>query len=160
MPLYAGRKLLMQIHHHHAYQPGPFVALELADQVDAPAEIWTLGAAPFVLPPRTPATKVQARMVMPKSGLLWGTRAHMHDLGARARVSIERAETSSCLLSIPDFDAKWQLMYFYETPIPILEGDTLLVECTYDTTNKTEDTLMGPTANDEMCGANFYLSVN
>jgi hypothetical protein len=49
-------------------------------------------------------------------------------------------------------------MYFFEKPIPLLEGDVLTIDCTYDTTAKTEPTLFGPTADDEMCNANFFVT--
>jgi hypothetical protein len=42
--------------------------------------------------------------------------------------------------------------------VPLLSGDILNIDCTYDTTAKTEDTLFGPTANDEMCNANFFVT--
>jgi hypothetical protein len=158
MPLYAGKKLMMQIHYHHAKEGGTYLDLQLADEVAHPADILTIGPAPFILPPRTPETTVQALTVTTKDGLLWGVRAHMHDLGSRAKISLVRKDGDACLLSIPDWDAKWQLMYFFEAPIPVASGDTLQIDCTYDTTSKTEETLNGPTANDEMCNANFYVT--
>lgn len=158
MKLLAGKKLLMQIHYHHATAPGPFLELELAPSVDEEAEIITIGPPAFVLPPRTPATTVSALTVMAHDGYLWGVRAHMHGLGSKAHVTLQRNGGDACLLDIPRWDEKWQLMYFLEKPIPLLSGDILHIDCTYDTTAKTEPTLNGPTANDEMCNANFFVT--
>jgi hypothetical protein len=156
--LLAGKKLLMQIHYHHATVPGPFLELELAPSVQQEAEIITIGPGFFELPPRTPATTIPALTSMSSSGYLWGVRAHMHSLGSKARVTLKRAAGDACLLDIPTWDEKWQLMYFFEKPIPLLEGDVLTIDCTYDTTTKTEPTLFGPTADDEMCNANFFVT--
>lgn len=158
MPLRAGKKLLMQIHYHHASVGGTYLDLQLSDQVDKPAEIVTIAPPPFILPPRKPATTVEGLTVATCDQLLWGVRAHMHDLGSQARISLVRDGVEACLLAIPAWDAKWQLMYFFEEPIQVRSGDRLQVNCTYDTTQKTEDTLNGPTAADEMCNANFYLT--
>lgn len=158
MLLRAGKKLMMQIHYHHATEGGTFVALDLTDKVALPADILTIGPVPFVLPPRQPATTIQALTVASEDALLWGVRAHMHDLGSRALISLVRDGEEACLLSIPEWDSKWQLMYFFEQPIPVKAGDTLQIDCTYDTTSKTEETFLGPTAEDEMCNANFYLT--
>lgn len=156
--LLAGKKLLMQIHYHHATSPGPFLELELAPTVEREAEIITIGPPLFELPPRAPATTITGLTSMSTTGYLWGVRAHMHSLGSKARVTLTRAKGDACLLDIPTWDEKWQLMYFFEKPIPLLQGDTLSIDCTYDTTAKTEPTLFGPTADDEMCNANFFVT--
>ncbi len=157
--LLAGKKLMTQIHFHHAVQPSEFfLALEVAPTVEQVAELITVGPAPFVLPPREDDLSVTASTIAVAPALLWGARAHMHGLGKAAHVTLTRDGASRCLLEIPRWDEKWQLMYFYREPIPVLPGDLLKIECVYDTTSRTEDTVFGPTADDEMCNANFFVT--
>ncbi len=156
--LRARKKVLLQIHFHHANSDAPFIALELAPSVDRAAEIVTIGAPEFLLPPRQAATSVSGAAEMAEAGLLWGVRAHMHGLGSKAHISLKSKGDPRCLLEIPRWDAKWQLMYFFEQPIPIAAGDEVSIDCTYDTTSRTVETASGMTGDDEMCNANFFLT--
>jgi hypothetical protein len=84
----------------------------------------------------------------------------MHTLGTSELVSLGDASGSRCLLSVPEWDPNWQLMYFYETPIELSIGSELGVSCTYDTTAQANPVRYGLGSQDEMCFAFFYVTQN
>ncbi len=157
-----GHSLVMEIHYHDDGTSRPdqtTVELELAETVERPATIVPLSPAAFELPPGQAHTRVG--MTMPgldHDALVWGVRAHMHGLGRTAVVSRLDDHGASCLLKIPRWDTSWQLMYFYDQPVPLPAGSQLSVECEYDTTSRHTPTLYGIRTVDEMCFAYFYVT--
>ncbi len=95
---------------------------------------------------------------------------HMHLLGSRGRLSIERADGSEeCLLDIPDWDFYWQGAYAFSEPKELELGDRIRIECQWDNTAANQpiidgapttptDTVWGEGTLDEMCLGAFYLS--
>jgi hypothetical protein len=101
---------------------------------------------------------------------LWGIFPHMHLAGTDIKITIERADGSElCLSHIPAWDFEWQRSYlldgsFEEMP-KLLEGDKLVVRCTYNNSNSNptlmeytdeeslEDIGVGEESVDEMCAA-------
>jgi hypothetical protein len=155
----ADHKLVLQVHYHHASGPSrPGIGLVLADSVAEEATLLGIGSPWFVLPPRTPATNVHVEWPVDADMKLWGVRAHMHTLGSMAHIARKTPLESSCLLSIPSWDANWQLMYFYENPIALKVGDKLELDCTYDTMTQNEAVHTGITGQDEMCNGYFYVT--
>lgn len=94
---------------------------------------------------------------------------HMHTLGRRARLEIERADGSSeCVLDIPRWDFHWQGSYTLAAPKVLNPGDTLSIECHWDNTPENQpfidgqprvptDVVWGEGTNDEMCLGTFYM---
>jgi hypothetical protein len=163
IPLTAGRRMVLQIHYHDDGVGLPDhtqIELEVATTVEHPAEQWTLSAPNLVLPPGLDNLTATGSLTVTGGPpyRLWGVRAHMHTLGKSVSVSVGDAESSRCLVSIPAWDPAWQLMYFLSDPVTITQGDRLGVSCTYDTRGKTQPTLEGMGADDEMCFAFFYVS--
>lgn len=81
----------------------------------------------FTVPPTTPELRV------------WLAATHMHYVGKRARIWVERADKSrSCFLETPRWDFNWQQGYAYQGDFddyPIVRGgDVLHIECEYDNT--------------------------
>jgi polyisoprenoid-binding protein YceI/mono/diheme cytochrome c family protein len=60
---------------------------------------------------------------------------HMHRLGASIRIELNPdTPTMQVLLDLPYWDFDWQENYNFVTPIPIAQGDTLRIICTWDNT--------------------------
>jgi hypothetical protein len=94
---------------------------------------------------------------------LYGAALHMHQLGTRARLTLQHADGSSeCMLSISDYDFHWQGMYGFVEPKAYQPGDELHLECHYDNSAENQpyvnevqqaprDVTWGEGTTDEMC---------
>ena len=94
---------------------------------------------------------------------IYSVGLHMHLLGTRARLSIERADGSSdCLLDNDPWDFDWQGDYQLRTPAILDRGDELRVECHWDNTAENQPLIdgerlppgevnWGEDSTDEMC---------
>ncbi len=163
MLLTGGHRMVIQIHYHDHGQgraDQTAIELELAAHVKYPASMWAISPPDLNLPPGMP--NVQAKTSTTVSGTrpyqLWGVRAHMHTLGSSEQVSMRTGSGAHCLLSIPRWDSNWQLMYFYEKPVPLPIGTELDITCNYDTTSQTNPVHYGIRSTDEMCFAFFYVT--
>lgn len=95
---------------------------------------------------------------------------HMHNLGAKGRLWIERADdTEDCLLDIPRWDFDWQYGYRLQAPKTLTAGDRLNIECEWDNTAENQpivdgerlqprDVTWGEGTTDEMCLGIFYVT--
>ncbi len=87
---------------------------------------------------------------------------HMHKLGRRGHVAVERQDGSrQVIVAIDDYDFNWQRLYHLETPIRFEAGDELTVECIWDNSGdgKAPQTVnWGEGTGDEMCVGNLYIS--
>ena len=164
VPLLAGRRMLIQVHYNDRLGLGLHdhiaIELELADQVERPASMWTVSNANIVLPPGQAHNTVLAASAVPSGQpvQLWGVRPHMHALGSSAQLRVREGTGSRCLLSVPRWDPAWQLMYFYANPVVLSPGQTLEVECNYDTRGQKEAVSYGIGTEDEMCFGFFYVT--
>lgn len=97
---------------------------------------------------------------------------HMHTLGTRGRLFIERASgTEDCLLDIPEWDFDWQLGYELADPVHVGEGDALHIECEWDNSAANQPVIDGEPADprdvnwgedtfDEMCLGMVYVTID
>jgi hypothetical protein len=100
--------------------------------------------------------------------LLHSVFPHMHVLGRELRYTLLRADgTEQVLVSIPRYDFDWQQEYVFETPVEVLPGDRLRVECTIDNTEAWRqeqdlpaggDVDWGEGTLDEMCVAHTRIT--
>lgn len=100
--------------------------------------------------------------------LLHSVFPHMHVLGRALRYTLLRADgTEQVLVSIPRYDFDWQQEYVFETPVEVLPGDRLRVECTIDNTEAWRqeqdlpaggDVDWGEGTLDEMCVAHTRIT--
>lgn len=95
---------------------------------------------------------------------------HMHELGRRGILSIEReAGNQECLLDIPNWDFNWQGAYFLQDPTVIRKGDKLSLQCEWDNSAENQpvidgvkqepkDVEWGEGTGDEMCLGILYVT--
>jgi hypothetical protein len=106
-----------------------------------------------------------------KPVLMYTAGLHMHALGKRGKITLERGDKSSeCLLDIPRWQFHWQGAYGFETPRLIRPGDRISQECHWDNSAANQpvvngikqpphDVDWGEAATDEMCLGGFYLTL-
>jgi hypothetical protein len=96
---------------------------------------------------------------------------HMHELGTRGRVWVDRAGGGSeCLLDVPRWDFHWQGAYGFAEPRTIMPGDRIGIECHWDNSLEHQplvdgqpqlprDVEWGEGRLDEMCMAAMYVTL-
>jgi hypothetical protein len=102
---------------------------------------------------------------------LWGVVPHMHTHGVSINVNIKRADgTSTCAVNIPKWNFHWQQFYYYKQSVPVRNGDTIHLECTYDNSPANQPIVngvqqppgplrWGERTTDEMCLNYLYFTV-
>jgi hypothetical protein len=186
-----GSLIVLQMHYHTSKAVGSILTdrtsleLRLADQVDQRARIlpwanpgWVMGTMPMLIPANEPDV-VHAfgfdPTIAPLAGAnrvsIYNAGLHLHRLGTRARLSIERAGGgSACLLQIDAWDFDWQGDYALREPQVLTPGDQLRVECHWDNTVANQptaggqpqpprDVTWGEASTDEMCLGIFLVAV-
>lgn len=95
---------------------------------------------------------------------------HMHLLGTRGRIWLERADAGQqCLLDIPEWDFNWQGTYELQEPITVHSGDIFHMECQWDNSAENQvivdgeqlpaqDIEWGDGTRSEMCLAIAYVT--
>jgi hypothetical protein len=126
--------------------PGGFDIESYDFQIPPRATGITAATTAEVVPAYAPATDEQAN-----AGLLWQVGLHTHLLSRSIRMDLVHADgTTQCLLDIPKWDFNWQGSYNFATPVPLVAGDHVRVDCTWD--NPTDRTVgYGNATSDEMC---------
>jgi hypothetical protein len=193
-----GSLLVMQVHYHLGHDvPGPDqtrVSFSLADQVERPA-VLQLFADPRWLQPGgmpipagdgdvTHLADMDVDLFLSFLGLaddiglqpggnlvVHNVGMHMHELGARGRVSVRRSSgVEECLLDIPDWDFHWQGGYLLSAPMTVGPNDRVLLQCWWDNSpanqppgddgrpREPEDIEWGEGTGDEMCLTGLYIT--
>jgi hypothetical protein len=85
---------------------------------------------------------------------------HMHTLGVRTRLDIQRQSgAQECLLDIPRWDFHWQGVYDLTEPRVVNPGDSIRLECHWDNSAPgAVDVNWGEGTGDEMCLGLFYMT--
>jgi hypothetical protein len=74
---------------------------------------------------------------LPDTVRLLSVLPHMHWLGQSVRAfAITPAGEAINLVSIPDWDYRWQLTYFFREPLILPKGSTIIAEAHYDNTDQ------------------------
>jgi hypothetical protein len=104
-----------------------------------------------------------------KPFLMYSANLHMHQLGTRAKLSLQRKDGSEdCLLDIPKWNFHWQGSYGFPAPKVVNPGDKVYLECHWDNTppmqpivdgkpQMPKDVFWGEGTTDEMCLGGFYM---
>lgn len=120
----------------------------------------------FDIPPGSTHVTARDECVLPADADLLGVLPHTHYLGHRIEAkAILPDGTSESLLSIPDWDFKWQGAYLYRDPVFLPAGTRLTMSITFDnSTNNVRnpfspprETRFGPNTTDEMAELWFQL---
>ena len=95
--------------------------------------------------------------VVQEPGEILSVLGHMHDLGARYRMTLNPdTDRELILLDIPDWDYAWQYRYEPADTIELRPGDVLRFECTWERSRRDPDlepayVLWSYGSDDEMC---------
>jgi hypothetical protein len=176
--LEAGTQVVMQIHYNL------LTVKHVADRTKADlyyavtpipllrrAAIAAVANTTFAVLPGTKSQTVVADLPINRAYALWGVVPHMHVHGTDIKVAIKHADgTSTCAVDIPKWNFHWQQFYYYQQPMPIVAGDTIHLECTYDNSAAAQPVINGvqsPPAlltwgektTDEMCLNYLYFTL-
>jgi len=99
----------------------------------------------------------------------YSANPHMHLLGKKVEMWIERDGKNIPIFKISNFDYKWQREYVYKNPILIKEKDKLGIRCTWDNDKASQPVIDGKRADprdvywgegtfDEMCVLNIFVA--
>jgi len=140
----AGSRIVMQVHYNSlGLDPATIppdrtrAALWFLDPDDLTAEVNILGIADtsIFIEAGDPASVHERTWPVPFGADIIGVAPHMHTLGSRISVSLERGDgTDACLVNIPTWDFDWQRFYAYpdDQPVPVRPGDQIRMTCEYD----------------------------
>lgn len=172
-----GSTVILQVH-YNTLTTAPVadqteVVLKVDDQVEKPAMYipWTnpqwLGGDSMMIPAGSADTThsfgFDLAGIAGQNIAIHDVALHMHTLGEKARLWIDRADGSEdCLLDIPRWDFDWQMGYRLTAPKTLRAGDTLNIECQWDNTAENQpvvdgqrlaprDVTWGEGTTDEMC---------
>lgn len=84
---------------------------------------------------------------------------HMHLIGRKIKVELERRNEITELIRIDDWDFNWQSFYTFAEPVDLRPGDRLKLTCTFDNSDKNprnpfnppQEVRWGEGTRDEMC---------
>lgn len=142
----AGSDLILNIH----YSPSPVAAQDQSEvrlyfakkPVKRVVRTLTLTEnnvtnQPFRLEANTKPTFYINYGPLPDTIRLLSVLPHMHWLGQSVRAfAITPAGEAINLVSIPDWDYRWQLTYFFRKPLVLPKGSTIIAEAHYDNTDQ------------------------
>ncbi len=193
----AGSLLVVQIHYNNAGgEPLPDqtrLDFQVVDEVEHVGEFvpivnygWITGSTSMSIPAGAPDTSHSVTLgrtdpliqfltvglgVAPNETVdVWRAALHMHTLGTRAELTLERAEAEDeCMLGIDDWDFNWQGDYLMREPQAFGPGDAIRLECHWDNSAGNQpmvdgqpkvptDVGWGDGTFDEMCLGIVYLA--
>jgi len=178
----AGSRLVLQVHYNldgTAARPDrSVVELKLDDAVKKRAVFaplvdagWILSPASFRIPagrrrlvhsftadPRSLFSLFAGDMDFSRGFVIHSVLHHMHRLGTRGRVTLERGSgRREVLLSVRRWDFNWQREYHFAEPERFEPGDRLSLRCEHANPTRRART-WGENSSDEMCIAFLYVS--
>jgi peroxiredoxin len=87
----------------------------------------------FVIPPGVKEFPVSATTVIPRDSYLYSFAPHMHFRGKRIRFAAHYPDGSrESLLSIPNFQHNWQMVYRLKEPVFLPAGTEIIAEGAFD----------------------------
>ncbi|MEJ7734785.1 MAG: hypothetical protein WKG00_37050 [Polyangiaceae bacterium] len=160
-----GRKAVMQVHYSLAAGSKPdrtTIDLQYRSSVDKEAIITSTYDLDLNLDPGQAKAEEGSSITLPPylaSVQIHGVYPHMHKLGRSLRVDLGELAGNSCLIDVPDYEFNWQQFYFYDEPVILEPGPSVLsIACSYDTRGVDKPVYWGEGTSDEMCIAAFYVS--
>lgn len=164
-------RIVMQVHYYGGGQGGEDqtkVGLYTAKKrVQRRMFYLPLANTTFKIPPGEADYEVTANIPIPLffDAKLVQIAPHMHLLGKRIEVELERDDSKQSLILIDDWDFHWQGFYSYVNEVPLKAGSTIRVNCRYDNSENNPENPNSPPieigwgegTKDEMCLA--YVGV-
>jgi hypothetical protein len=162
--LFAGRKLVMQVHYNlsaGSHDDLTAVELELADEVPSEATIVPFANPTLELAPGQTAAESTAEIGFPSPirVRVYGVFPHMHTLGRSMHVTVDHGGQKRCLTDVPRWSFHWQRFYFLAEPTVFFPQDKISISCSYDTSAQTGWVRWGEGTGDEMCLLGVYATV-
>jgi Flp pilus assembly protein TadD len=128
---------VVQLHLQPSGKPEPLqVSIGLYFTADPPARSpigLRLGSETIDIPPGAAAFELADRYVLPVDVELLAIQPHAHNLARQMIASAALPDGRTVpLISIRDWDFRWQDVYRYKTPIALPKGSTISMRFTYD----------------------------
>ncbi|MGA1368604.1 MAG: hypothetical protein ACO394_08820 [Blastocatellia bacterium] len=133
-------RVVIQVHYSPTEQPESdrtLIGLYFAKRpVRHALQVLPLVNTQFVIPAGSRQHEVNASFTIPffLTGKMWAVTPHMHLLGRRIKVELQRPGNTqpNCLIDIPDWDFNWQGTYLYRQPVSLTGGATLKLTTIFD----------------------------
>lgn len=166
-----GRKMIMQIHYNLLAGPAlpdlTRLKLRTTPTVGKEGALFPIVDTDMAIP--AGQTEAKFGFQQPLAGLpedlqVHGVFPHMHQLGTTLRFDLralgdeDNSEGAFCMADVPRWDFNWQQLFLYEDPIVVTPADVLTVECTYDTSSRSDTVFWGEGTQDEMCLVFVYVT--
>ncbi|MCP4806658.1 MAG: hypothetical protein GY913_29140 [Proteobacteria bacterium] len=166
----AGMPLIVQMHYNNggtSNEDATTVNFEIQPEVDEELISFFWVNSDIAIPPgeelHEESQKTSFKNYTGYSGDLdiLGVGPHMHSIGHSeyAEVQFKDTDETACLVDVPRWDFNWQFAYMFEERIRVSGGDKLLLECNYDSSDRTDTTYWGDGTGDEMCLLTLYVTV-
>lgn len=170
----AGSKIVLEIHyhpHHGMIEPDQTeIGLYFArEPVQQPLYYGSINNADFTIPAGARHHPVQAIWNVDRPVRLRSLGAHMHYLGEEMTVrAFLPTGGEICLLTVRDWDPKWQGLYTFSEPVALPAGTKVVVDGYFDNSasnprnpnNPPIEVRSGARAVDEMCIAFLTYTVD
>ena len=127
------------------------VAVRLADTVDTPLALLTLGDFRFEIPAGDPAAEASGSLRVGQDFSLYSMLPHMHGLGAGYTMSVAHAAGDESCVVEGDYSFDNQVAFLLEEPLSVSAGDTLEFRCQWDNSAGSTDVSYGERTDEEMC---------
>lgn len=157
------RKMVVQMHYNSANSDGQpddtTIDLDLADSVQIPAQMIRISGT-VNLPPGDPDATSVGTVTLPNqvpTARVWGSGVHMHQRGTSAKLTVP-SDNDRCVMDLVNWSFHWQHFYWLGTPVTVSGGDTVKLECRYDTTGDTQNVGFCESTDCEMCIQFAYVT--
>ena len=127
------------------------VAIKLADDVETPLYLMTLGTFSFEIGAGDPAAESGRAFPMQVDLDLYTMLPHMHALGSAYNVKVEHTSGEETCVVEGDYSFDNQLTFLLEEPVKMSAGDRVDVRCEWDNSEGTEPVTYGERTDEEMC---------
>jgi len=159
-------RVIMQVHYYPGGRPGPDqtkVGIYYSQKpVNKRLRYIPVLNTGFKIPPGAATHEVKASMDIPFfiSATAWQVVPHMHLLGRKIKVEVEKKDkTFDPLIYIDNWDFNWQNFYMFQKPVSLPSQSTVRVTCTFDNSadnpknpsNPLKTVGWGEGTEDEMC---------
>ncbi len=127
------------------------VALNLADTVEKPLSMVTLGTFRFEIPAGDGAARAEESLRIRQDFELYTMLPHMHELGSAYGVSVSHQSGDESCVIRGDYSFDNQIAFLFEEPLSVEAGDEMDFHCQWDNSSGSTDVYYGERTDEEMC---------